>query len=110
MPRAYKTALVEWLNSQALDGDITVATADSPQILSTLTSGVNYHWIHHRTTPEDIRVLAEELGVDYVIVPPTMGKPQFLKRPTLFLQYFHHVGSWSNSRVYAAEVQGAPAP
>jgi hypothetical protein len=90
----WKPELAAWLREREREhGGLTVAMSYGwPQRLALSTPGVNYHWIYWETTLEDVTVLFEKLGVQYLLIPRgSRPKPNFLSPREDFFARFERI-------------------
>lgn len=77
---AERKKLITWLQTTRDErGELTVAiNGHEAQRLAWRTEKINYHWVGARTRLEQLRVMHEVLGVDYLILkdPPDSFPPQ----------------------------------
>ena len=92
--REYNPQLIKWINERRAARDqLTIAlTAQEPQKIAYRTPGVGYHWIYWNTRPDDLTVLVEKLGVDYVIVSKSAEAWAFCREGSKFGVHFRQVG------------------
>lgn len=64
--------LTRWLNerAEARDGITVAINRQMAQRAAPYTTEVGYHWIHVKTTVDDLQTLINEFGVQYVILLP----------------------------------------
>lgn len=64
-------AIVRWLQGRVkAEGTVTVAMyAFKPPELAWRTELVGYHWFYERTSLQDLTVMFDELGADYLVFP-----------------------------------------
>ncbi len=68
-----REALAKWLikTRAERDGLTVIMPAGETQRMAAKTPGVNYHWIYRRTTLDDLAVMANSLGADYLVLAAT---------------------------------------
>ena len=64
--------IVEFLLEERKKRDkLTVVwTAHEPQLMAPYIPDVGFHWIYEKTTLEDVKIMFDELGADYLLFCP----------------------------------------
>lgn len=112
----YRAALRRFLaDRRALEGDLVVGlTAQEPQKIAWRTDGIGYHWIHKTTKPHDLAVLAERLGMRYVLVHRDAERWPLFRTPVFERLFVPEDGArprrYAGYRVYRRRRPDDPAP
>jgi hypothetical protein len=78
-----------------------VWTAHQPQLMAPYVPGAGFHWIYDKTTLEDVKIMFDELGADYLLFYPKETHDwKFRQNSENFDKAFEAVNSLSGFRVF----------
>ena len=84
-----------------------VWTAQQPQLMAPYIPGVGFHWIYDKTTFEDVRIMFEELGADYLLLNLNETRNwEFRRNNQKFHMAFDPVKDFSKVSVFVRKTLG----
>jgi len=95
--------LVQFLLEERSKKDkLTVVwTAHEPQLMAPYIPDVGFHWIYEKTTFEDVKIMFDNLGADYLLFnPKETGDWKFRRNNQKFYMAFEPVKNLSNFWIF----------
>ena len=78
-----------------------VWTAHQPQLMASYIPDVGFHWIYDKTTFEDVKIMFDKLGADYLLFDPEETQDwKFRRNSQNFEMAFEAVKTLSGIRVF----------
>lgn len=90
-------ALVTWIEAEKKKDPQLILALRNPQLVAWQTDAVGYHWYDGSMPAEGFIVLADELGLDAVVVPPQLVS---LTKSARFKKRFRRTGQVGRDQIY----------
>ena len=101
--------IVEFLLEERKKRDkLTVVwTAHEPQLMAPYIPDVGFHWMYEKTTFEDVKIMFDELGADFLLINPEETSDwEFRRNNQKFIMAFTPVKKLSKFWIFVRNTVG----